>query len=103
MFPIKDMVPRSTFPFTTLALIGLNGLVFLFQLTLPEQDRELLVYLFGLVPARYSHPEWTEAVGLPLDVYWPFVTNMFLHGGWLHLVLNMWSLYLFGDNVEDRM
>src|SRR5512139_2108478 len=103
MIPIKDTVPRKTFPFVTFLVIATNSLVFLFQLSLPELYREELVYLFGLVPARYTHPAWTAAVGLPLDVYWPFITNTFLHGGWLHLILNMWSLYLFGDNVEDRL
>jgi membrane associated rhomboid family serine protease len=103
MIPLKDTIPRRTFPFITVLLIVTNGLVFLYQLSLPERHLEGLVYLFGLVPARYTHPAWTVAVGLPLDEYWPFVTNTFLHGGWFHLIANMWSLYLFGDNVEDRL
>jgi membrane associated rhomboid family serine protease len=103
MIPIKDTVPGRTFPFFTFLLIAANGLVFLFQLSLPEPHLEELVYLFGLVPARYTHPAWTAAVGLPLDGYWPFITNTFLHGGWFHLIANRWSLYLFGDNVEDRL
>jgi membrane associated rhomboid family serine protease len=64
---------------------------------------EALFYVFGIVPARYSHPEWALAIGLPVDSYWPFLTSMFLHGGWGHLIGNMWSLWIFGDNVEDRM
>jgi len=103
MFPIKDTVPRRHFPFVTFVLIGLNAAVFLVQVTLPERSLNDLVYLFGLVPARYAHPSWAEYVGFPLDTYWPFLTNMFLHGGWLHIIANMWSLYLFGDNVEDRL
>lgn len=103
MIPLKDTIPRRTFPFFTVLLIAVNGLVFFYQLSLPERHLENLVYLFGLVPARYTHPAWIAAVGLPLDEYWPFVTNMFLHGGWFHLIANMWSLYLFGDNVEDRL
>lgn len=103
MIPIKDTVPRRIFPYMTFLLIAANGLVFLFQLSLPEPSLEELIYLFGLVPARYTHPAWTAAVGLPLDVYWPFMTSMFLHGGWFHLIANMWSLYLFGDNVEERL
>jgi len=55
------------------------------------------------VPARYSHPEWARWVGLPVDDYWPFLTSMFLHGGWMHVIGNMWTLWIFGDNVEDRM
>jgi membrane associated rhomboid family serine protease len=64
---------------------------------------ERFFYLFGLVPARYSHPEWAVWAGLPIDDYWPFLTCMFLHGGWFHFIGNMWTLWIFGDNVEDRM
>src|SRR2546425_1765430 len=56
-----------------------------------------------MVPARYSHPEWARWVGLSIDDYWPFLTSMFLHGGWAHIIGNMWTLWIFGDNVEDRM
>jgi membrane associated rhomboid family serine protease len=103
MIPIKDSVPRSRFPFVTVALIVMNGLVFLFELSLPKGTLNDLIYLFGLVPARYTHRAWAGFVGYPLDTYWPFVTNLFLHGGWLHIIANMWFLFLFGDNVEDRM
>jgi len=103
MIPIKDTVPRRTFPVVAYSLIAVNVLMFLFSLNLSEDAAESFVYLFGLVPARYSHPEWAWFVGLPLDTYWPFVSNLFLHGGWLHLIINMWTLYLFGANVEDRM
>ena len=70
---------------------------------MPEPVLQAFFYYFGIVPARYSHPEWAVWVGLPLDDYWPFVTSMFLHGGWLHIIGNMWTLWIFGDNVEDRM
>lgn len=103
MFPIKDTVPRVHFPVMTIAIITANVLVFLLELSLPEKVLNDLIYVFGLVPARYSHPAWAEFVGYPLDTYWPFLTNLFLHGGWLHIIANMWFLYLFGDNVEDRM
>jgi membrane associated rhomboid family serine protease len=56
-----------------------------------------------MVPARYTHPEWATLVGFPVDDFWPFLTSMFLHGGWLHIITNMWALWIFGDNVEDRM
>ena len=103
MIPIKDTVLRSTYPFATLAIIALNFAIFGLQLLLPERDQNAFMYLFGLVPARYSHPLWAKLAGLPLDTYWPFVTNLFLHGGWFHIIGNMWFLYLFGDNVEDRL
>jgi membrane associated rhomboid family serine protease len=78
-------------------------LVFVFELMLPDPVLEAFFYYFGIVPARYSDPEWAAWVGLPLDDYWPFVTSMFLHGGWIHIIGNMWTLWIFGDNVEDRM
>jgi membrane associated rhomboid family serine protease len=87
----------------TWLLILANSAVFLFELAMPEYSLKQFLYQFGIVPARYTHPEWTALVGLPLDDYWPFLTSMFLHGGWLHIIANMWTLWIFGDNVEDRM
>jgi membrane associated rhomboid family serine protease len=78
-------------------------LVFVYELALPPAALERLVYLFGIVPARYTHSEWARWVGLPTDDYCPFLTSMFLHGGTAHLIANMWTLWIFGDNVEDRM
>jgi len=54
-------------------------------------------------PEDYSHPAWAQWVGFPADDWWPFLTSMFLHGGWLHIIGNMWVLWIFGDNVEDVM
>lgn len=87
----------------TWALIGINLGAFLFEILLPMPAREALFYRFGVVPARFSDPQWAAWTGLPLDGYWPFLTSMFLHGGLLHIVANMWTLWIFGDNVEDRM
>jgi membrane associated rhomboid family serine protease len=87
----------------TWALLLVNAGVFFFELQLTDAQLEQLFYLFGLVPARYSHPGWAHWVGLSADDYWPFLTCMFLHGGWFHFVGNMWTLWIFGDNVEDRM
>jgi membrane associated rhomboid family serine protease len=103
MFPLKDTVPSHTSPLMTWTLVFINAVVFFFELQLSEAQLEQLFYLFGLVPARYSHPEWARWVGFPVDDYWPFLTCMFLHGGWLHFLGNMWTLWIFGDNVEDRM
>jgi membrane associated rhomboid family serine protease len=103
MFPIRDTIPSKNTPFGTWILIAANVVVFIFELMLPEPMLQAFFYYFGIVPARYSHPEWAAWVGLPLDDYWPFVTSMFLHGGWLHIIGNMWTLWIFGDNVEDRM
>ena len=103
MFPIGDTVPRKNVPIATWLLILVNCLVFLFETAMPQHTLERFFYLFGIVPARYTHPNWALWIGLPIDDYWPFLTSMFLHGGWVHLIGNMWTLWIFGDNVEDRM
>src|SRR5256885_12376835 len=103
MFPIQDSVPSRSVPVVTRALILINVIVFFFELMLPRQGLEQLFYLFGLVPARFTHPDWAAYVGFPVDSYWPILTHQFLHGGWLHIIANMWTLWIFGDNVEDRM
>jgi len=103
MIPIKDTIPRQNPPIATWILIFVNGVVFFFELTMPPQVLEQFFHLFGIVPARYTHPDWAAWVGFPIDNYWPFLTSMFLHGGWLHIIGNMWALWIFGDNVEDRM
>ncbi len=103
MIPLRDTIPHRHAPVMTWALIAINVVVFLYELSLPPEDLERFIYLFGIVPARYSHPEWAHWVGLRVDYYWPFLTCMFLHGGWAHIIGNMWSLWIFGDNVEDVM
>jgi membrane associated rhomboid family serine protease len=103
MIPIKDIIPRKEYPFVNYGIIFVNILVFLYEISLTPDELNSLFYIFGLVPARYSHPEWATFVGLHFDNYWPFLTNMFLHGGWFHIISNMWALYIFGDNVEDKM
>jgi membrane associated rhomboid family serine protease len=102
MFPIRDTVPRQHFPFATWTLIIVNVLVFVQELSLPSRATENLMHLYGLVPARFLHPDWAAEVGYP-RTFAPFITTMFLHGGWLHIIGNMWVLAIFGDNVEDRM
>jgi membrane associated rhomboid family serine protease len=96
MIPLKDNVRARSFPFVTAVLIGLNVLVFILELRLPEEDRAQLIWQLGVVPDRLlatSQPgEWLT-----------LVTSQFLHGGWLHLAGNMLALYIFGDNVEDRL
>jgi membrane associated rhomboid family serine protease len=103
VIPVRDTIPSRRAPVVTWTLIALNGLVFLYELGLSPDELQRLFYLFGMVPARYSHPAWAAAIGFPLDDYWPFLTSMFLHGGWSHFIGNMWTLWIFGDNVEDRM
>src|SRR2546429_736597 len=103
MFPIKDSVPSRSVPVVTRALILINVIVFFFELMVPQQSIEQMFYLFGVVPARFTHLDWAAYVGFPVDNYWPILTHQFLHGGWFHIIANMWTLWIFGDNVEDRM
>jgi len=103
MFPLRDDIPSRRAPFVTWAIIALNVLVFGWQLTLPEESVRRLFYLFGIVPARWSDPLWAARVGFPAGGAIAFLTSMFLHGGLFHIASNMWTLWIFGDNVEDRM
>jgi len=103
VFPIRDEIPSRRAPVVTWTLVAVNVAVFLWQLSLPEEGVRRLFYLFGIVPARWSDPAWAAQVGFPMAAALPFFTSMFLHGGFFHLASNMWTLWIFGDNVEDRM
>ncbi|MDD1650713.1 MAG: rhomboid family intramembrane serine protease [Methylococcaceae bacterium] len=102
MIPFRDTVPLEHTPWITWTLILGNLLMFLHGQSLEPDDLRSFQYLHGLVAARYMHPDWASTSGFPVD-YTPLVTSMFLHGSWLHLIFNMWLLWIFGDNIEDRM
>ena len=102
-FPLRDNNPTVRRPVMTWALIGVTSAVFLIEFSIHPQHLTEIAYLFGIVPARYSHPAWAFRVGFPIDDYWPFLTSIFLHAGLIHIASNMWVLWIFGDNVEDRM
>ena len=87
MIPLRDTQPSYSKPLVTIGLIAVNTLVFLFQATLDPFSLNQFIGSFGLVPDRLH---WSA-----------LVTSMFLHGGWLHLIGNMWFLWIYGDNVED--
>ncbi len=101
MIPLKDTIPSRTVPFVNYALIVLNCVLFLYQISLGYQLEKFL-YTWGVVPAIFFAPLTYRELGL-FDRVLPLVTSMFLHGGWLHLLGNMLYLYIFGDNVEDRL
>jgi membrane associated rhomboid family serine protease len=103
MIPIRDTIPSRNPPVVTWSLIAINVVVFFHEISLSPGELEHFFYRFGLVPARYSHPDWAQWLGFRADDYWPFLTSMFLHGGWAHIIGNMWTLWIFGDNVEDRL
>lgn len=103
MIPYRDTVPLRYTPWMTWVLIGLNLIVFLYSQLLSEESLHYFFYLHGLVPARYMFPDWAVKAGFPARDYTPFVTSIFMHGSWTHIILNLWLLWIFGDNVEDRM
>ncbi|MCL4830615.1 MAG: rhomboid family intramembrane serine protease [Caldilinea sp.] len=92
MFPLRDTVQARSLPLMNWALIAVNVLIFVLLLSGPRA--ELWITRYGMVPAQiFSTP----------TAWLTVVTSMFLHGGLFHLISNMWALYIFGDNVEDRM
>lgn len=103
MFPIDSAVPIRYPPFVVYALIAINAIVFLFELSLPPRALEAFLQHWALVPLRYSDPSWAWRHGLDPENYLPFFTNMYLHGGWFHILSNMWTLWIFGPAVEDRL
>jgi membrane associated rhomboid family serine protease len=103
MFPIRNAVPTRYPPLVTWMLIGANCAVFLFQLGLSPTELEEFLADFALIPARYTNPSLFGETALSPADFIPFFTMMFLHGGWLHLILNMWTLWLFAPAIEDRL
>lgn len=89
MFPLKDTQPSYSRPVVTLSIIGVNLLVFLFEFSLGTDTRNAFIEYYGLVPDHFQISR--------------VFTSMFLHGGWLHVLMNMWFLWIFGDNIEDLL
>ena len=103
MIPLRDRNPRSTTPFVTVSLIIVNVLVFLYQLSLGPRVGEAFAFTFGMIPARIPLAFSAGAQVTVGQAFFPLFTSIFLHGGFLHLAGNMWFLWVFGDNVEDRL
>jgi membrane associated rhomboid family serine protease len=89
VIPLRDVVPSRTTPYITITIITLNALAWLFELSLPHDVLNEFIAFYGVVPASFA----------PATL----VTSMFLHGSWSHVLGNMWYLWIFGDNVEDRV
>jgi membrane associated rhomboid family serine protease len=103
MIPIRNAVPSRYPPVVTWLLIATNCLIFLLQNSLSPAELEEFLRDFALIPARYTAAlAYSEAELSAADLF-PFFSMMFLHGGWLHLIFNMWTLWLFGPTVEDRL
>jgi membrane associated rhomboid family serine protease len=119
MIPLKDDAPRIGTPYVNYVLLVLNCLVFFWSLnwqSWPPEPRPEILTILGVVPARltvvllnHGYVPWDLISGLgmryvpTMNAVLPYFTSMFLHGGWLHLIFNMWALWIFGDNVEDYL
>ncbi|MGH7410186.1 MAG: rhomboid family intramembrane serine protease, partial [Candidatus Methylomirabilis sp.] len=101
MIPLRDNIPSSRTPVVTVGLIVINVLVYLNQLTLAPRAAARFVYYYGLIPSEISGGDLV--VQHPVPVYATILTSMFVHGGLFHIAGNMLYLWIFGDNVEDRM
>ncbi|HUI30679.1 MAG TPA: rhomboid family intramembrane serine protease [Candidatus Acidoferrales bacterium] len=100
MIPLKDRNPSHIFPFINYLLIAANVVVFFYELSLGRHLDDFIVK-YGLISHRYFYA--VEHHTQLINRYVPFFSSMFLHGGWLHIIGNMWFLFIFGDNVEDRL
>lgn len=89
MIPLRDVIPSRTTPYITVTFIVLNALAWFYELAVPEDLLPVFLQTYGVVPAYFSAPT--------------LVTSMFLHGSWSHVIGNMWFLWIFGDNIEDRL
>jgi membrane associated rhomboid family serine protease len=102
LIPLKDLTPRRSFPIVTLLLILANAAIFIYQIRLPDHAVQIFVNTYAVIPARIqlalAGHRYTLAQALI-----PLFTCMFLHVGWLHIIGNMWFLWIFGANVEDHM
>jgi membrane associated rhomboid family serine protease len=88
MIPLRDVIPSRTVPFVTFAIILLNAAAWVLELSMTPRELNQFLIVYGVVPAAFN----------PITLF----TSMFLHGGWWHIIGNMWYLWIFGDNVEDR-
>jgi membrane associated rhomboid family serine protease len=106
MIPIRDDTPRFSTPFVTYFIIALNALVFLFELSVGGQDHRALnslMYQFGVVPVHFERGLVAGSHASLPGLLLPVFTSMFLHASWLHIIGNMWVLWIFGDNIEDYL
>lgn len=93
MFPIKDHTPSGKFPLVNLGLIAVTIFFFFQELLAP--DLEVFLVQWALIPAQVNFTFWPTLL--------PFLTSIFLHAGWVHIISNMWFLWVFGDNIEAKL
>ena len=103
MLPVRDDQPRFGTPYVTYFLIALNALIYLFEAALTPESFKTLLFQLGMVPANITaYLSGGSRMGL-VAVLLPAFTSMFLHGSWMHVIGNMWFLWIFGDNIEDYL
>ena len=103
MIPVRDDQPRFSTPYVTYFLIGLNLVIFLLEASLAPQSFKALLFQLGMIPANITaFLAGGGHVGL-MAAFLPALTSMFLHGSWMHVIGNMWFLWIFGDNIEDYL
>jgi membrane associated rhomboid family serine protease len=103
MFPLKDSIRIPFIPLSSYLIILTNAVIFLYQRSLSPQAAYNISLHYALVPRRYFDPGWAQISGLDPHNYLPFITGTFIHGGWWHIVLNMWTLFIFGASLEGRI
>ena len=101
MIPLRDKNPSPIFPYVNVTIIALNVLVFMYELHLGPFLQQF-IFRYGIVPVRYFAPGISQYFSAT-DKLFPLFVSMFIHGGWVHLIGNMWTLYIFGDNVEGYL
>src|SRR5580704_13051387 len=106
MIPLSDDAPRFSTPFVTYFIIALNTLIFVFELSVGAQGQRALnglILQFGVVPIHFERALAGASAPSLTGLFLPILTAMFLHGSWLHVIGNMWFLWIFGDNIEDYL
>jgi membrane associated rhomboid family serine protease len=103
VFPLYDENPTRTTPYITYWLIGINVLVFLHEFSLSNRQLEQFLHLYALVPRELTDTFAGVHLAQPIPEWATLVTSQFLHGGWWHLISNMVFLWIFGNNIEDRL
>ncbi len=101
MIPIRDRNPSGTFPYITIGIIVINISIFLYELSLGS-DLVFFLHKYGVVPIKVAH-YYRSSDLTTIDTFFPFLSSTFLHGGFIHLIGNMWFLWIFGDNIEDKL
>jgi rhomboid family protein len=103
LFPLRDSIAWTKRPDIVWTLIAINVAAFLYQISLNQEQLISFLKEYALIPRRYISPTWARENGLtPFDPT-PLATNMFLHGGLLHIASNLWTLYIFGPALEERL